>query len=232
MSGVIRRSGIQVANLSRFQQFGLDLGASTPVTVVGSAGPDHLTLSSGAFDVDLAGGDDSVVVDHDGTVSGRLAAGRGEDGLVARFRSQLLKVHLDTGTFVADSTSLDAVGFERLEGGAPKIRVRGSNAANQISVVGCDVRVEGRGGRDDLNFGDVEELPDCTRTRTVLIGGKGSDLIDGSNGAERLRGGPGNDHLTGSAGKDVLIGGTGRDKTDGGKGKDRCQGEVRTSCET
>jgi hypothetical protein len=66
----------------------------------------------------------------------------------------------------------------------------------------CTVRLEGDGGRNDLD------------------GGPGSQAIAGRGGDDRLRGGEGNDCIDGGAGADVLSGNEGADILRGGVGGD------------
>lgn len=233
LDGSVRRSGDVVAGFSRFSAYGVYLGATAEVSVAGTGLGDNLTLGDGTYDVSLGRGNDKVTLSSHATeVSGRIRGGLDSDGLVAQFRQRRLLVDLKAGHVRADSISVSAEGFQNLYGGAPKVRVLGDKQSNGIQVVGCDVRVEGRGGRDYLSYLGVEDAPECAKVSTYFAGGRGPDRLSGSNRAERLVGGRGNDRLTGFAGKDVLLGGPDRDRADGGKGKDRCVAEVRVACES
>lgn len=231
LDGSVRRSGEMVAGFTAFSMHGLDLGAAADVAVVGTGLGDHLALTSGTFDVSLGAGDDSIRLAQDAAVSGRVRAGVGTDALSTQTHRRLV-LDLQAGELRSDSTRMTTKGFEDVFGGARKVRVFGNGQANWVQVVGCDVRVVGRGGRDTLAYHSVEDAGDCAKVSTYFAGGAGPDRLSGSNRAERLVGGPGNDRLTGFAGKDVLVGGSDRDRADGGKGKDRCAAEVRVACES
>lgn len=232
LDGSVHRSGELVAGFRAFSAYGVSLGATARVDVAGTGLGDHLTLGDGTYDVSLRRGEDSITLSHRATeVSGRIRGGRDSDNLVLSGQRRLL-VDLMSGRVRADAISVRAKGFQNLYGGAPRVRILGDNQSNRIQVTGCDVRVEGRGARDYLSYGAVEDAPECAKVSTYFAGGAGPDRLSGSNRAERLVGGRGNDRLTGFAGKDVLVGGPDRDRADGGKGKDRCDAEVRVSCES
>lgn len=233
LDGQVRLAGNLVAVFDGFSEHGLALGSSAHIAVAGTPGGDHLTLNDGAYDMSLGSGEDTVVMGHAAeAISGHIRGGGGADALAVPFRSERLGVDLKSGEVRADSMTVRAEGFQNLYGGAPKVRVKGDNRANAIRVVGCDVRVDGRGGRDFIAYGDIDDAPSCTELSTVFLGGPGSDKLIGTNRAELLVGGSGNDLLTGFAGKDVLLGGPDRDRAVGGKGKDRCKAEVERECES
>lgn len=86
-------------------------------------------------------------------------------------------------------------------GGLDKITIKGTRAADEITVVANGVLVN-----DALRFATDAQI----ERGFILSGGDGNDTITG---------GPGPDELLGGAGDDKLIG-TGQDRFDGGRGVD------------
>lgn len=76
-------------------------------------------------------------------------------------------------------------------------------------------RIEGTGGRDDLNG---------TNNDDVMILKAGNDDAHGRDGDDTIRGDGGDDHLYGQAGADTLFGGDGNDVLYGGAGRDVLNG--------
>jgi Ca2+-binding RTX toxin-like protein len=62
---------------------------------------------------------------------------------------------------------------------------------------------------DDVIWGDRRHATGGLRSRDVLDGGPGNDLIYGGRGSNRIDGGPGDDFLHGGAAANTLIGGAG-----------------------
>jgi hypothetical protein len=97
---------------------------------------------------------------------------------------------------------------------------------------------------DGQRFGDVSSwLNYYLNDRTQIVGGGGSDLLDGSDIDAQLVGGDGNDHLEASGGNDLrdgswgdatLLGGNGHDPLDDHYGSDALNGGEGsdTSCVT
>jgi Ca2+-binding RTX toxin-like protein len=104
-----------------------------------------------------------------------------------------------------------------------------------VTINGGLLMAEGRGGNDtiiaqpgvlirDVVFStggpgnDLLGVPD--RTRGILEGGPGNDVIIGSRYGDLLEGGSGNDLVGGFAGADDINGGRGKDRLSGGAGRD------------
>jgi parallel beta-helix repeat protein len=105
----------------------------------------------------------------------------------------------------------------------------GSDRSDDISILGCANTVRGGAGNDT-----IEALCGTSATKgkargpagNVLMGDAGSDELteNGKTGA-RLIGGAGTDVLQGSSGNDVLIGGDSMDTLIGGGGADKLYGQ-------
>lgn len=91
----------------------------------------------------------------------------------------------------------------------PLDELLGSGARDVIFASDGDQRVEGFGGDDHLDGGDV------------LAGGEGADVLHGGSGDDVLRGGADavTDYLNGGAGDDLIVAGAG-DVASGGTGAD------------
>ena len=104
-----------------------------------------------------------------------------------------------------------------------------------VTINGGFLIAEGRGGNDTIipqpgalirggvfSVGgpgnDLLGAPD--RTRGILEGGPGNDVIIGSRYGDLLEGGSGNDLVSGFAGADDINGGRGKDRLSGGAGRD------------
>jgi Ca2+-binding RTX toxin-like protein len=86
----------------------------------------------------------------------------------------------------------------------------------------CTVRIEGDGGRNDLDGGPGSQAIAGRGGDDRLRGGEGNDCIDGGAGADALSGNGGADIVRGGVGGDVLRARDGeRDVVVCGKGKDR-----------
>lgn len=85
------------------------------------------------------------------------------------------------------------------------------------------IRLNGRGGDDDLT---IEDLSNTDVARVVFNGGTGDDNLDASGTNVRVvaNGGTGDDNLTGGNGNDILRGGEGNDVIDGAGGSDTMLG--------
>jgi Ca2+-binding RTX toxin-like protein len=79
------------------------------------------------------------------------------------------------------------------------------------TCLGKRVTILGGGGSDRLNG---------SPKRDVILGGDGDDSIDGGRGRDVICGGEGNDQLAGGVGSDELSGDNGNDRLDGGPGLD------------
>ncbi|GAB2759364.1 hypothetical protein GCM10027020_09710 [Nocardioides salsibiostraticola] len=216
---------------------------------------DEMITGAGWGEVDLAGGDDTIVVNGTQPDQGPLNAGPGNDEINVSFRITNGTVDLRQGTVTGGGpTSIDIVGFEDAGVSGQKVKVVGDKGPNRLTANACTARVVGGKGRDFFGFHSAEDdSPGCSTAdkRYVFLGGPGADTSPGTQSIDTLFGGPGNDTLAGGGrddrifggggnkdklkgqgGNDRLFGGRGRaDVAFGGKGKDLCRTERQSSCE-
>lgn len=175
------------------------------------------------FDIALGDGSDHVKVRWSSSPRRRGTidlgvAGSGEDDLggLTVIAMRAVDVDLEDGLMQVDRGSrIYLNGVTEVVAAAPRVRIQGDAADNDL-------------------FGDACEL--------VLLGGAGDDLLamaqhyrqDGracGTAVRRAYGGRDGDLLWGRESDDVLIGGPGRDRANGYAGRDRCVAEIETSCE-
>lgn len=187
---------------------------------------------------DLVGGDDRLETSVAPGAGSTIDAGRGTDTLFATARRGSLDVDLRAGVLGAaggsGTHSLPAVGFEAATIAAPRVRLAGTSADDDLVAIACRAEVSGRGGDDSLTslggWGIATDAP-C-RARATLDGGAGADYITSAGSSrDTIRGGAGHDRITGAGGPDRVTGGRGRDSVDGGPGPDTCDAERALRCE-
>ena len=163
------------------------------VTIMGTAGRDHI-VGRGASDVIYGGGGDDVITggsNGNDTICGgpgddTIHGGRGFDKLLGEGGND----NLDGET-----------GSDLLEGGSGNDDLMGSKGADHLFGNAGDDRL--------LSFKGPDKL----------AGGPGEDFLDGQQGSDLIEGGPGDDpKLEGGDGSDDIAGGTGIDHADGGPG--------------
>jgi hypothetical protein len=174
-----------------------------------------------AASVETGGGDDEVVLDR--YLPTLVDLGDGHDSLEYHCKHAVIRMDRGASCLVGD---LDVAitelrGLEDLRAsGTERLDVRGTPRRDTIEAHARVVRVEGRGGGDQIWVG----------TRAEVRGGGGDDRMWGSGGVTFF-GGPGDDVLRGASGRDRLTGGPGHDVANGGMGVDVCVAEVRIRCE-
>lgn len=164
-----------------------------------------------------------------------------------------VEVGLDASIVVDGAQAATLTGFRHAVVAAPHVVLRGNASRNALSASGCEIQIDGKGGKDEISAADVSLEPEfpCARDdRTVKLaggsgkddlysgpgdvwmsGGAGNDGLFGDTGDDRLSGGAGNDRLFGDTGDDRLVGGAGRDRIDGQDGRDRADGSAgRDNC--
>ena len=195
-------------HLSRVRLVGR-LPAGATLTYLGSQGAERVWLDGhGVVSVRTQGGQDRVVLACNRLTAGSsFSAGPGHDSLNITY-CQNARIDLDSHRL--NSASLR--GFERVDVRAATIDLRGNEAANRLTADGCQVRVDGRRGADDI----------VVRTYPRGLSCDGSRKVDG---------GAGDDHMVGSLRGDVLVGGDGFDQAYGRGGLDTCRAEVTRRCE-
>ena len=186
----------------------------------GGDGDDTLFGQGSNDDVRGDAGNDTIVWKGDGNDS--FDGGDGLDTVVVQ------------GTNGSDTISVQQTGstLQVVRGSAT---LSFTNANEDVSNPVEEVTIDGRGGNDQLNLGNVNLVGSLV---LILDGGAGDDTIDATNatlGSVRLllKGGSGNDNIIGSAdadtiqggdGNDIINGGTGSDTIDGGAGDDNLNG--------
>lgn len=184
-------------------------GAADTVTVEGTTGPDHVSVTPGdpaavkglSAPVVVTGGEpandtlkinsldsDDVITTGIGPAAPAIAVdgGNGTDS-----------THYD-GTKRPDTIEIVA------NGAAAALLATGATLVNSTAE---SLTVSGLGGNDTISCqGNLAAIASL-----VLDGGKGNDLLLGSNGADHLFGDVGNDFVDGNQGDDASFLGTGND---------------------
>lgn len=185
---------------------------STPVTLIGSAGDDQVSVVSGSRvlggdgDDALGGvqsmlkgqaGDDLLTLGQTVTdVATTLSGGAGDDqlNLVWENPGGALKVKLTAHGFEGHTTdglnNFVATSIEHLD----------------IWIEGAAATITGGAGDDYLSASPYDGSSDFLR------GGGGNDYLQGGGGSDRLVGGVGDDTIDGVFGSDTLDGGSGIDQ--------------------
>jgi Ca2+-binding RTX toxin-like protein len=187
------------------------LRAGATLTYLGSENAEHVRvngLGGNLLFVRPKGGADHVMLACNSlTARSSFSAGPGDDTIVVN-RCRNARIDLDGHRL--NSASLR--GFERVDVRAETIDLRGNEASNRLTADGCQVRVDGRRGADNI----------VVRTYPRDVACEGTRSVDG---------GPGDDHMVGSLRADVLVGGKGFDQAYGRGGVDTCRAEVTRLCE-
>jgi Ca2+-binding RTX toxin-like protein len=204
-TGEVAMSGVQTALLAGFEEHYLHSERGGVLRVLGTPGPDRLTVSGGTLDLQLGDGPDFVTKEDVGpgnAPSGAIDLGGGEDELWAQ-ATKLVAADLVRGRLVLKNSGvqkerLSLLGLERFMAGAERVVMRGGPAAERLNVQGCHVQLRGGAGPDRLTANSL-----CLISRADVRGGAGRDLLLGGGGDDRLMGGPGNDVARGRTGTDT-----------------------------
>jgi Ca2+-binding RTX toxin-like protein len=170
----------------------------------GGAGED--VLYGGPGPDNLGGGEGSDLV----------SGGAGFDSTSYWGRTAPVFVSLDDlpGDGIADENDNVGADVERVIGTTRSDVLIGSDEGIDVLRGGPgDDRLDGRGAPGDE--------PD----RDLLVGGDGSDRIDGGRGDDAIRGDGGNDVINGGLDNDYVEGGSGRDVLSGSDGRDEIWGD-------
>ncbi|NKD85414.1 matrixin family metalloprotease [Haematospirillum jordaniae] len=160
------------------------------------------------------------------------------------FATDPVNITLDSGTpspvLVNGVRVAEIMGYSGLSGGAADDHLTGNDANNRFRSSGGRDVIDGRGGRDSMNYAS-EQGPvvvtladgaedavvrvnglekDTLRNIEAIVGGTGHDRITGNASDNVLLGNEGDDVLSGGAGHDALYGDKGDDVLDGGAGND------------
>ena len=142
-----------------------------------------------------------------------------------------LEVELVGKVAIDGATAAETIGFEDAVVISHQAVLRGSEGDNHLAAAGCNLRIIGGAGNDDISVSYREtKNPDgqfkCDQRyrKSVAAGGSGHDRITGYNGHDRLVGNAGNDTIHGRHSPDLLLGGPGRDLLHGDAGNDVLRG--------
>jgi uncharacterized repeat protein (TIGR01451 family) len=194
--------------------------------VNGTKGSDEIVV--GDCEVKTGAGADSIgMVPGSAGRSSKVSAGKGRDNIA---------IDLALGS--------TANRFVEVNGGAGNdtITITVAPGAGSATIV-----VDGAGGNDSVK---VNAPAGATGLRILIKGGKGNDTVGplgevggpgvvglrlvGGAGSDLLQGAEGDDVLVGGAGRDRLFGGAGDDEMHGGRGADVCRGgpgrNTRVTC--
>jgi Ca2+-binding RTX toxin-like protein len=164
------------------------------VTVMGTAGDDHI-VGKGASDVIYGGGgDDTITGGPNGNDT--ICGGPGNDS-----------IHSGRG-------------FDSILGEEGEDQLFGETGSDMIDGGGGDDTLNGSKGADALHGGPGNDALIGAKGPDTLGGDSGSDFVDGQQGSDEIDGGGDGDQLFGDKGNDHIDGGAGDDKVDGGAGDD------------
>ena len=203
------------------------------LTVFGSGGSDHLSISRNANDTS-----ELTVILNDQT------NGTFDTGDVERIQVNLGKgndhciIDERNGLIIIPTTIMGGIGEDTLRGGTGRDLLVGGDEGDVLSGGWrCDT-LDGGNGDDNLFGGPRRDLMiggagddyfyggsggDTMRGglgQDLMIGGVGNDVIDGEDGDDQLRGQDGNDTMNGGPGQDDLYGALGIDRMTGGTEND------------
>ena len=168
------------------------------VIVVARAGSDRVDLSATSWPGILKGndGEDTLI---GGSGPDRIIGGSGNDLMDGR------------------------AGNDRLDGGAGSDRFIGA-VGNDTADYSTRTRPIALTLGVGANDGEARENDDVGVDVEAVLGGSGSDRIEGSNHAHAIHAGAGDDVVIGGRGHDTLAGDAGDDSIYGGRGSDRITG--------
>lgn len=199
---------------------------------LGTAAADYVYTDGFDDDVTTGAGTDyvEVGVTRSATgVPGHYDGGPGAEGdsLVVRGSAFDIEIELEEQVRIDGAVAADVAGFQHAAVYGHTVTMRGNPENNRFDAWGCELRVDGEGGRDRLDVG----YPGRYENRESECDTEGSTRLSGGTGNDRIYGWAGPDRISGGGGRDRLDGGPGRDTVDGGAGRDQCRAEVKRGCE-
>lgn len=225
-TAIVSHNGITVTGGASSTGIVLQLGAgiptftltgTAPITVldgpggngiVGNAGNNQITVSSGVDAVDGGLGRDRVTVDYHlatGAVTGDSTSNFTEAGGGGR------SVTITNGT-VEDFTVLTGAGADTLTVGNGDNIVNAGNGANTITVgSGANIVIGGNNADTITALGGGNYI-DAMNGANVITSGGGNDTILSGTGADSIVAGGGQDLVTLKGGADSVTGGSGYDQ--------------------
>lgn len=235
------------ARWAGFEDFRLSSAARQ--TFLGSDRAEKVTFEgAGEVRATTRGGDDQVTVHYAGRGGApAIDTGEGRDLLRVEVTAHhtvgsLVTDRVDVANALGDTTGFGFTGVEDLAivahhmsitPMASLVELHGDDGDNRLQGSGCDVRIHGGAGNDELRVGldrtdpavvSVPQPPSCTPTSHVY-GEAGDDVLLSRGISLSPRG------LKEIAIADLLDGGEGSDSANAWAGQDTCVAEARAGCE-
>lgn len=192
--------------------------ANGVLTVTGTSGDDHITVS-------LHPGDNSRLdVDDNGTTSTfnlsdvdkvEVHAGKGND---------VVDVDQANGAVTKPIEMFGGQGDDSLTGGDGDDSLHGGMGHDLMDGDAGDDSLDGGRGHDEMHGGKGDDTLNGDAGDDSMMGGDGNDDMNGGDGNDDMHGGVGNDTCMGDNGDDSVRGGAGDDNEDGGAGTDEVHG--------
>ena len=191
--------------------------------ITGGDGDDTLHGDGGRDELRGGRGRD-ILIDGDGQQPGIVPVaarpidsdvidgGAGPDAVTYLNRLQAVTVDLASGSGGEAGEGDRLTGIEAVAGGAGDDTLLGTSKPNALAGNAGNDTIDGRGGDDDLSFGEIIAFG--------LDGGFGNDTVAGGTGDDDVRGGEGTDSLSGGSGNDAVTSSGGGDAVDCGGGRD------------
>ncbi len=175
--------------------------------IVGNAGDNVITVTSGVDAVNGGLGVDRLIVDYrqaTGAVTGDSTSNFTEAGGGGRM------VTITDGT-IEHFTVLTGAGADTITTGAGDDIINVGNGANTVSAgQGANV-ITGGDGADTITALDGGNIIHGGDGANVLTSGAGNDILTSGVDADTIVAGAGNDHITVLGGADTVAGGAGND---------------------
>jgi Ca2+-binding RTX toxin-like protein len=201
-----------------------------PATIVGTAGNDVITGTSGA-DVIVAGagndtinglgGNDRICGDAGNDT---INAGSGDDFVLGGSGSDNISGSDGNDTLVGNpGAGSNDDGGDTISGGAGDDFLDGWFGNDNLRGGPGNDQLRGEAGTDVITYSDAPSGVTVSLVSNTATGGAGNDTLVG---IENVVASPHNDKVTGNAGPNVVIGGAGNDTIDGGAGNDRLEGNL------
>jgi len=159
-------------------------------------------------DANLGDGNDLYKGSGDGSVSGTINGGAGDDTL----KGGNLSDDMNGGAGVdllmgrgGDDTLTDTIGNDIFWGGAGNDTMNAGAGANKMYGGRGDDTINAGSGSDTVKGGNGNDTITGGNGKDILYGNDGNDVINGGGKADTIYGGGGNDTLTGSSGADIFV---------------------------
>ncbi|MCX7012634.1 MAG: calcium-binding protein [Candidatus Sumerlaeota bacterium] len=200
-------------------------GNSGNDTLIGSAGPDTLTITYQNDSVAGGDGDDLLILNpnaFNALVDIRPTIGAAGDGNIG----YLFSGNFTTGTQSWNDT---IAGIERfiLNGGGFN-DTTDATMGDTLDISGVSLpaamTVNGNNGRDSIVGSAIGDVLNGNNQNDTILGGDGNDTISGGSQDDLVDGQSGNDSVDGGADADQVLGGAGDDTLDGNTGNDAVLG--------